>query len=59
MTDDNPDVLRRRLAAYRDQTAPLVTTIALQSVLRTIDGMAPICATRCAAADRGCKRSGP
>jgi adenylate kinase len=40
--DDNPDVLRRRLLAYRDQTAPLVTYYKLQNVLRTIDGMAAI-----------------
>jgi adenylate kinase len=40
--DDNPDALRRRLLAYRDQTAPLVTYYKLQSVLRTIDGMAAI-----------------
>ena len=40
--DDNPDVLRRRLVAYRDQTAPLVDYYQLQSVLRSIDGMAPI-----------------
>jgi adenylate kinase len=40
--DDNPDVLRRRLLAYRDQTAPLVTYYQLQSVLRAVDGMAAI-----------------
>jgi adenylate kinase len=40
--DDHPDVLRRRLAAYRDQTAPLVTYYLLQSVLRQVDGMAPL-----------------
>ena len=40
--DDNPDVLRRRLLAYRDQTAPLVAYYQLQSVLRSIDGMAPV-----------------
>jgi len=40
--DDNPDVLKRRLQAYRDQTAPLVAYYGLQSVLRPIDGMAPI-----------------
>src|SRR5229473_312066 len=40
--DDQPDVLRRRLLAYRDQTAPLVTYYQLQSVLRQIDGMAPV-----------------
>jgi adenylate kinase len=41
-SDDNPDVLRRRLLAYRDQTAPLTTYYQLQSVLRSVDGMAPI-----------------
>jgi adenylate kinase len=40
--DDNPDVLRRRILAYRDQTAPLVTYYALQGSLRSVDGMAPI-----------------
>src|SRR5215831_196460 len=40
--DDNPDVLRRRLLAYRDQTAPLAAYYALQTMLRTVDGMAPI-----------------
>src|SRR4029453_2279119 len=40
--DDNPDVLRRRLLAYRDQTAPLAAYYALQSMLRSVDGMAPI-----------------
>jgi adenylate kinase len=41
-SDDNPDVLHRRLLAYRDQTAPLVTYYQLQSVLRSVDGMATI-----------------
>jgi adenylate kinase len=41
-SDDHPDVLRRRLLAYRDQTAPLATYYQLQSVLRAVDGMAPI-----------------
>jgi adenylate kinase len=41
-SDDHPDVLRRRLLAYRDQTAPLATYYQLQSVLRSVDGMAPI-----------------
>jgi adenylate kinase len=40
--DDNPDVLRRRLQAYREQTAPLAAYYRLQSVLRSVDGMAPI-----------------
>src|SRR5262247_4029218 len=40
--DDDPQVLHRRLLAYRDQTAPLATYYQLQSVLRSIDGMASI-----------------
>jgi adenylate kinase len=40
--DDHPDVLRRRLLAYRDQTAPLVTYYRLQSTLRQVDGMAAV-----------------
>jgi adenylate kinase len=40
--DDNPDVLRRRIRAYQDQTAPLTAYYALQNVLRPVDGMAPI-----------------
>jgi adenylate kinase len=40
--DDHPDVLRRRLLAYRDQTAPLVAYYRLQSVLRQVDGMAEV-----------------
>jgi adenylate kinase len=37
--DDNPDVLRKRLAAYREQTAPLIDYYANKGVLRTVDGM--------------------
>jgi adenylate kinase len=40
--DDNPDVLRRRLAAYRAQTAPLIAYYRGQGVLHSVDGMAPI-----------------
>ena len=40
--DDNPDVLKGRLAAYRAQTAPLVDYYAGKGMLRTVDGMAPI-----------------
>ena len=40
--DDNAEVLRRRLAAFREQTAPLIAYYQLQGVLRTVDGMAPI-----------------
>jgi len=40
--DDDPQVLHRRLAAYREQTAPLVAYYQLQGVLRTVNGMAPV-----------------
>jgi adenylate kinase len=40
--DDNPDVLRSRLRAYRDQTAPLVAYYREQDLLRSVNGMAPI-----------------
>src|SRR5215831_9007793 len=40
--DDDPEVLHRRLLAYRDQTAPLVAYYQLQSVLRSVDGMVTI-----------------
>jgi len=40
--DDDPEVLHRRLLAYRDLTAPLVAYYQLQSVLRSVDGMAAI-----------------
>jgi len=40
--DDNPQVLKDRLTAYRAQTAPLVGYYTGKSVLRSVDGMAPI-----------------
>jgi adenylate kinase len=40
--DDNPDVLKGRLVAYRAQTAPLVDYYAGKGMLRSVDGMAPI-----------------
>jgi adenylate kinase len=40
--DDDPEVLPRRLAAYRNETAPLTSYYSLQGALRTVDGMAPI-----------------
>jgi adenylate kinase len=40
--DDDADVLRHRLIAYREHTAPLVAYYRLQSVLRQVDGMAPV-----------------
>ena len=40
--DDNPEVLRGRLSAYRAQTAPLAEHYAAQGMLRRLDGMATI-----------------
>jgi len=40
--DDNPDVLKGRLAAYRTQTAPLAGYYASKGMLKSVDGMAPI-----------------
>jgi len=40
--DDNPEALKKRLDAYRAQTAPLVDFYAGTKLLRTVDGMAPI-----------------
>src|ERR1700733_5751218 len=40
--DDNPDVLHRRLTAYREQTAPLIAYYRDHGILRSIDGMAAI-----------------
>jgi adenylate kinase len=40
--DDNPDVLHKRLAAYREQTAPLITYYRQRGTLRSVNGMAPI-----------------
>lgn len=40
--DDNAEALKKRLDAYRAQTAPLVHYYADHGLLRTVDGMAPI-----------------
>ncbi len=40
--DDNPDVLRTRIDAYREQTAPLTDYYRWQGALKTVDGMASI-----------------
>jgi adenylate kinase len=40
--DDNPEVLRNRLRAYREQTAPLIVYYRQKGLLRTVNGMAPI-----------------
>ena len=41
-SDDNAEVLKRRLAAYQARTAPLVNYYRRQGALRRVDGMAPI-----------------
>jgi adenylate kinase len=40
--DDNPEVLKTRLEAYRRQTAPLTHYYRDKGMLRVVDGMAPI-----------------
>jgi adenylate kinase len=41
-SDDNPESLKQRLAAYRAQTEPLVAYYGRKGVLRTVDGMMAI-----------------
>ena len=41
-SDDNPDVLHRRLAAYREQTAPLIAYYRQHGILHSVAGMAAI-----------------
>lgn len=41
-SDDNPEVLKDRLAVYHKQTAPVLPYYAAKGLLRTIDGMKPI-----------------
>jgi adenylate kinase len=40
--DDNPEVLKGRLIAYRALTAPLVDYYATKGLLTRVDGMAPV-----------------
>jgi adenylate kinase len=40
--DDNAEALKKRIDAYRSQTAPLIGYYFGKGMLRTIDGMAPI-----------------
>lgn len=40
--DDNEEVLRNRLAVYREQTAPLVEFYRGKGLLRSVDGMQPV-----------------
>ena len=40
--DDNPETLRRKLAAYSEETAPLLNYYERQGLLRSVDGLQPI-----------------
>jgi adenylate kinase len=40
--DDNPEVFKTRLDAYRNQTAPLAAYYERTGMLKTVDGMKPI-----------------
>jgi adenylate kinase len=40
--DDNEETVRERLAAYREQTAPILPYYRDKSILETVDGMADI-----------------
>ncbi|MBA1156593.1 adenylate kinase [Microvirga mediterraneensis] len=40
--DDNPEVFKTRLEAYRNQTAPLSAYYESKGMLKTVDGMKPI-----------------
>lgn len=40
--DDNPESFRKRLSAYREQTAPLSDYYRSKGQLKTIDGMQDI-----------------
>jgi adenylate kinase len=40
--DDNPEVFKTRLDAYRVQTAPLSAHYRGKGILKSVDGMAPI-----------------
>ncbi len=41
-SDDNVETLKKRLAVYHQQTAPLVTFYKGRNMLQTVNGMAPI-----------------
>jgi adenylate kinase len=40
--DDSAETMRKRLAVYEEQTAPLISYYAKESLLRTIDGIGSI-----------------
>lgn len=40
--DDNAETMKTRLAAYRQQTAPIIPYYVEKGILQTVDGMAPM-----------------
>ena len=42
MPDDNPEVIRKRLDVYKNDTAPLVDYYRKHGLVKTVDGMAPV-----------------
>ena len=40
--DDNPEVIRKRLDVYKNDTAPLVDYYRQRGLVKTVDGMAPV-----------------
>jgi adenylate kinase len=40
--DDQPDVIRQRLVAYREQTEPLLDYYGKQGLLKTVDGLGTV-----------------
>ncbi len=40
--DDNPDTVRRRLAVYAEQTAPVADWYARHGMLKVVDGVGPL-----------------
>jgi adenylate kinase len=40
--DDNPETMKTRLRAYRDQTAPILPFYEASGLVRGVDGMAPV-----------------
>jgi adenylate kinase len=40
--DDNPEVIRKRLEVYKNDTAPLVDYYRKRGLVKTVDGMNPV-----------------
>lgn len=41
-SDDNEDIIRRRLALYEEQTAPLIDVYAARGLVVVVDGLGPV-----------------